>query len=528
MKKITTKSLLLGLLSGAFALSADAQSPKIVVGIMVDQLRTDYLEQLRPYFSDKGFNRLIKEGVYIPNVDFKNTVSDAPSGAAVIYTGAWPSVNGVPSAQVLDPVNKRYVATLSSDRSKARSEYSPGNLRLSTLADELYIYNGNLSKIYSLAGDPQVAVITAGHAANSAVYLDEFMGKWVSPAYYGTLVPVVSNKNFTSPISKRISSSLWRPLNDASAYSFGSKWRDGDFSYGFTGANSETYNRFKQSAPFNSEATDVAIDLLKSIKTATSPAASGMLNIAYTLAPISFDYDDDNRPELVDSYVRLDSEIGRLLEAIDKDYGAENAVIFLSSTGYAKEPAMPETDARIPTGDVTLRKAESLLNSYLSASYGNGDYVVNFQDGKLFLDAQAADKKGIDIKKLRNETKNFLLKMGGVSEAFTIDEILSSNNRRIERMALGIDPKTSPDLLVFFTPGWTVTDDNAYPPVSSKVRLGSPSTPAIIMAPGLEPETITYPVDATALAPTIATEINIRAPNGAGDKPLTLRHKNNK
>ena len=526
MKRFTTTSLLLGLLSGACAVSADAQSPKIVVGIVVDQLRTDYLEQLRPYFGDKGFNRLIKEGVYIPNVDFKNTVSDAPTGTAVIYTGAWPSVNGVSSAEQLDPVNKRNVATLSVDKNKAHSDYSPQNLRLSTLADELFISNGNLSRIYSLAGDPQVAVIAAGHAGNSAIYLDEYMGRWSAPAYYGALVPVVNNRNHSSPLSKKLASTLWKPLHNAGHYSFGNKWSNGEFTYGFNGANTDTYNRFKISAPFNTEATDVAIDLLKAIKSGNSSSTSGMVNVAYSLAPINFDYDDDNRPELVDSYIRLDSELGRLLDAIERDYGVGNAVIFLSSTGYAQEPSMPEIDARIPTGEVTLRKAESLLNSYLSASYGNGDYVIHFKDGKLFLDAKEADKKGIDIKKLRNEAKNFLLKMGGVSEVFTIDEILHSNNRRAENMALGIDPKNAPDLLVFYTPGWTVTDDNVYPAVSTKVRLSSPATPAIIMAPEFAPETITYTVEATALAPTIANAINIRAPNGAGDKPLILKHKN--
>lgn len=525
MKKLTTKSLLLGLLSGAGILYADAQSPKIVVGIMVDQLRTDYLEQLRPYFGTKGFNRLIKEGVYIPDVDFKNTVSDAPAGTAVIYTGAWPSVNGVPGAKTLDVVNKRNVATLAADRTKAASDYSPQNLRLSTIADELFIANGNLSRIYSIAGDPQVAVIAAGHAGNSAIYLDEFRGKWTTPMYYGTLVSTVNNRNNTSPLSKKLKTTLWKPLHDSGFYSFGTNWTGGDFTYGFNGNGTEVYNRFKQSAPFNAETTDVAIDLLKTIKASKASPTSGMLNVAYTLSPVNFDLDSDNRPELIDSYMRLDSELGRLLDAIDRDYGMGNAVIFLSSTGYAKEPSIPELNARIPSGEITLKKAESLLNSYLSASYGNGDYVSLIRDGQLFLDAQLADKKGIDIKKLRTEAKNFLLKMGGVSEVFTIDEILHSNNSRSEAMALGIDAKNAPDLLIFFTPGWTVTDDNVYPATSSVARFTSPATPAFILAPAFEPETITYSVDATAIAPTVATAINIRAPNGAIAKPLTLNRK---
>lgn len=523
MKRIAATSLLVGMLSGAFSITVDAGVPKIVVGITVDQLRTDYLEQLRPYFGDNGFNRLIREGVYLPDVNFKNTVADAPSGAAVIYTGAWPAYNGVAGSLTLDPALKSNVPTLKSEGKN--KDYSPRNLRLSTLADELYIAGGKLSKIYSVAGDPQVAVIAAGHAGNSAVYLDEYFGRWNTPAYYGTLPTVVANKNHKSPLSSRIASSVWKPLHDASHYNFATAWESGDFTYGYTGATRDAYNRYRISAPFHAETTDLAIDLLKSIKTGKTDSSAGMLNVAYTLSPITFDYNDDNRPELVDSYMRLDAELARLFEAIDSNYGSDNAVVFLSSTGYAVEPAIPEFDAKIPSGEVTLKKAESLLNAYLSASYGNGDYVTLIRGNQLFLDAKEADKKGLDIKALRKEAKSFLLRMEGVSEIYTIDEVLTSEARSAKDIALGINAKNSPDLFLFFNPGWTVTDDTSYPTVSSKVRLATPATPAFILSPELEPVTVSETVEATALAPTIAAAIHIRAPNGAASKPVTLKSK---
>lgn len=526
MKKLTTTSLLLGLLSGACTLTVDAKSPTIVVGIMVDQLRTDYLEQLRPYFGTKGFNRLISEGVYIPSVDFRNTVSDAPTGTAVVYTGAWPSVNGVASAEVLDQNQKKKVPVLVSETGKSKTDYSPQNLRLSTIADEIYINNGNLTKIYSIAGDPQVAVISAGHAGTSALYLDEYQGKWTTPVYYGTLPSFIFNKSHTSPLSSKIANSVWKPLNPPAFYSFGNSWNKDEFSYKYAGGTRDTYLRFRDSAPFNTELTNAAIDILKAMQSGSTSDQPGMLNIAYSLSPINYDFDNDNRPELVDSYMRLDSELGRLLDAIDRDYGKGNAVIFLSSTGYATEPDMPDFDAKIPTGEITLMKAESLLNSYLSATFGNGDYVALIKNGQLYLDSKEIERKGLDIKKLRAEAKGFLLRMGGVSEAFTIDEVIHTDNKRAEEIGLGIDPKNAPDLFLFFTPGWTVTDDNAYPSTSYKVRLATPPTPAIIMAPDVLPEVVTETVEATSLAPTISSAINIRAPNGAGAKPIVLKRRN--
>lgn len=511
---------MLGLLAGG-AMTVSAQTPKVVVGILVDQLRTDYLEQLRPYFGTDGFNRLIQEGVYIQDVDFKGSVSDAPSGAAVVYTGAWPSANGMAGKEVLDPVQKRNVPALASDPSKTRIEYTPENLRLSTIADEYVINNGVMTRVYSVAGDPQVAVVTAGHAGTSAIWLDETVAKWATPTYYGTLPPTIGNKNRTYPPSSKIASTSWRPLHPASFYGTDKTWSDGDFIYGFSGGTRDTYNRFKESAPFNTEVTDVAIDLLKSLQTGST--APGMVNLAYTVAPIGFDLDGDNRAELYDSYVRLDAEISRLLQAIDGSYGKGNALVFLSSTGYADEPEIPEAMARIPSGEITLKKIESLLNSYLSAKYGNGDYVTLIRDGKVYLDHSLAEKKGVEIRNLREEAKAFLLKMGGIGETFTVDEVVRADSPRMQNISLGIDPKNAADLFLFFTPGWTVTDDNVYPAVSEKVRLVSPPTPAFIISPGIAPEIITTTVDATAIAPTVSSLLRIRAPNGAATKPISLK-----
>lgn len=518
MKRKLTTILLSGLFAGG-VLAAEPKTPKIVVGIMVDQLRTDYLEQLRPYFGDKGFNRLMAEGVYLADVDFHGAAADAPTGTAIVYTGAWPVVNGVASAQTLDPDSRRSSPALSA-AGKAGREYSPENLRVSTIADELLINNGTLSKIYSVGADPQVSVITSGHGGAAAIWFDDAGGRWASPLYYGSLPPIISNKNRTSPLASKVSSSSWRPLHPASHYSGGNLWNLGDFNYSFSGTGRDTNLRFKLSAPFNAEVTEAAIDLMKSMQSGSGQAPPGMLSLNYSLAPYTFDFDGDNRPELTDSYVRLDAELGRLIDSLNKEYGQGNYLLFLSSTGYASEPAIPDAAAKLPSGEITLKQAESLLNSYLSASFGNGDYVALIRGNKLYLDTKTASLRNIDLKKLREESKAFLMRMSGVSEVFTIDEILKGETARAKDMALGVDAKNAPDLFISFNPGWTVTDDNTSPSVSTTVRLASPSTPAFIMAPGLAPETVTTTVDATAIAPTVTSLLRIRPPNAAASKPL--------
>lgn len=513
MKRSTCSYLLAGLISGVSCLSASAGEPKIVVGIMVDQLRTDYLDRLAPQMGASGFNRLKAEGVTIPNLDFKATVTDLPSAAAVVYTGAWPSLTGVAGSQVYDTERHRSVPTLSAKG--AKNDFSPEGLQLSTIADELVISSGPLSKIYSIAGDAQTAVVTAGHAANAAIWLDDFTGRWVSPAYYTGMPPVVANKNRTAPITATLSSTSWRPLS----YPAGNQ--ADNFSHTFNGAGHEAIIRFKNSPLFNSEIANAAIDLLRTLKQ-SSAASTPMLNVSFSLAPYIYDDNGDSRAELADAYLRLDKDLGRILDALYSEYGRDNVLLFLSSSGYAQEPQIPEGDVRLPVGEVSYKKMESLLNSYLSATYGNADYVSHIHDGNLYLNTSAIAAKGADIRKLRADAKAFLLRMSGIASIGTIDEVLGSDMASMRGIALRINPKSAPDLIVQFAPGWTVVDDNQYPVTSFKVRLAAPATPAFILAPGIEPQTVETPVDATAVAPTVCSLIRIRAPNGAADPGIGL------
>ena len=113
--------------------------------------------------------------------------------------------------------------------------------------------------------------------------------------------------------------------------------------------------------------------------------------------------------------------------------------------------------------------------------------------------------------------------MSGVADAYTLYDILSPSTPEEERLRLEVDPKTGGDIFITFNPGWTVTDDIAYPPVSKPVRESPVLAPAFIMGPGVAPRKVSLPVDATALAPTVCSLLRIRSPNGAESKPMLLQ-----
>ena len=233
--------------------------------------------------------------------------------------------------------------------------------------------------------------------------------------------------------------------------------------------------------------------------------------------------DGDFRLELEDSYLRLDGQLSRLFDAIDKYVGLNNTLVYVASTGYYDDAVEDDAKYRTPTGYFSVKRALSLLNSYLAARYGNGDYVDTFSGGHVYLDRKQIEERKLDLKEVAEASRDFLVQMSGVSDAFTMSDIMASSLPAMEAMRLGTDPKTGGDVILEFNAGWSVVDDTKFPNETQVIRSGLVQTPVFIMGPNVEPVTIGTPVDATAVAPTVTQVLRIRSPNGSASKPLNLK-----
>ncbi|MCM1377521.1 MAG: alkaline phosphatase family protein [Clostridium sp.] len=521
-------SVLVGLVGINTLMQAQVGGPRLVVGITVDQLRTDYLDYLQSMFSEKGFKRLINRGVYLRDVDFRRSVNNSATAAAVVYTGNWPGSTGLSTSKSYDPQTQRSVDKLTDSKypgNYTSDGYSPAGLRLSTIADEIMIDGGGLSNIYSIAPDAQTAIVMSGHAGSGAAWIDDNNGKWASTTYYKKFPQPLATANQYRSLSTRIDTITWKPSRAINSYPglpLHKKYYS--FSHTFPRSDRDAFRRFKVSAPVNQEITDAAIECLKQLGLGKG-AAIDMLNLSYTAAPWTEVRDGDVRIELEDTYLRLDDQIGRLLDEIDRTVGLDNVVVILSSTGYYDEATTNDPKYQIPGGEISLKRMESLLNSYLSARHGNGDYVNGVHDDRLYLSAKAIESKGLRIEEIRQEAREFLQKMSGISSAVTIDEIFTGSTPEAESLQLRVDPKEGSDIILSYTPGWTVVNDISYPQTKQPVRYSQALTPAILMAPGIISEEISTPVDATAIAPTVSSVLHIRSPNGAISRPHPLRVK---
>lgn len=491
--------VLVGLVAMNATIQANPSKPALIVGIVVDQLRTDYVDFLRDLFGEKGLRLLVDSGLVMRNVDFGVKDLNSGSAAAQIMSGSYPRTNGFTSMVT------------------SSAELTPEMLTVSTLSDEVAIDGGGMANVYAIAPDRATAIALGGHSANSVVWLDPESGLWASDSYYGPKPSVSRLTDRNASVAARIDTMVWKPLLPLDRYpGVAPQKKFYPFRYSFPTADRSVYYRFAGTPLMNREVTDLAIDYLKGLKLGNRGSdATDMLSIGLTVAPYKQASDGNYRLELADSYLRLDRDLERLLKTIDDNVGLDRTVIFLSSTGYCDEAVPDDPKFRIPSGELSLKRMKSLLNSFLSAKYGNGDYVGEIKQGNITLNRKTIEGKGLSQGELTAEARTFLSRMSGVARVYTLDELLTGLTPDSRRLFLGTDPHQAADLTVEYQPGWTVTDDLTFPIAKKVIRASAAATPAFILAPGLAAETISTPVDATSLAATVAGVMRIRSPNAA-------------
>ena len=523
--------ILTSIVASMVALSALSQNngdrPRLVVGIVIDQLRSDYIDLLQAHFGEDGFKRLMRDGAFLENVEFEVPDLDIASGTALLMSGTYPRVNGIPCSYVYDRKldRPRYILTDPTAMGDFTNDaYSPVSYCVSTISDELRINSSGMGYVHSIAADAQQAILLAGHAANSAFWIDDATGNWASTTFYKNAPQILTGRNYRLPLATRLDTMSWVPSIPLDDYpdilSFKKYY---PFRYIYSHSDRNRYAKFKKSALANTEVTTVAIEYINTLKLGNR-GQTDMLCIGYTAAPYMYTNDGDNRVENQDIYLRLDRELGRLFAEIDKSVGLSNTMVFVTSTGYYYDNTRPQERFNIPTGEFYPNRAISLLNMYLMAIYGNGQWVDGYFNRHFFLNHELIKEKQLALSELRAKSSEFLRQMSGVTAAYTFEEILN-NPASAEARALhkSTVPAYCGDVVIEVSPGWLIMDQgNDNFDEAKLIRTNAVNTPAFIMAPSVKPQKISTPVDAATLAPTISSILRIRSPNAAQAMPLSL------
>ena len=513
--------------------AAEVQQARLLVGIVVDGLDTDYLDLLRERFGEGGFRRLEREAAFIPSADFGPGL-DATAATATLMTGAAPSVSGIAANTRYDRDQLLETAVFA-DReilgNFTSAGYSPSALRVTTIADQARIASGGISIAYAVAPDPCQAIAMAGHTSNSALWLDAKTGNWASSTFYKEMPVAIATRNRTTPLLTRLDTMSWTPVLDPSLYpALPEHLKRYPFRYVFPRGSADRLKMLAASPMGNREVTSVASGLITGMKLGTHTDGTDVLNIAYTLQPYEYTKSSDTRAELMDAYVRLDRNLEQLFNEIDRSVGFDKTVLFLAATPPSTRTRREDERWGIPYGEFSTRKAISLLNMYLMAVYGNGDYVSAYHRGHFYLNNKLLKEKSLDESEVRRTAAAFLSKMTGVDRVFTVDEVIAGHaGEQPEALRRNTLAATSGDLIINVAPGFEIVDDYNTPVNDERThmveRVVATTAPVFILAPEIVPQTVGETVDARAVAPTICRILRIRSPNGASAAPLHLVRK---
>jgi len=507
---------------GSLQAQTETTVPKLVVSITIDQLRSDYLENFYSLYGADGFTRLMRNGKVYYQTDFEFRNPDEASSVATISTGTTPSVHGIISKAWYDPntLNTRNCV----DDSQFIGNFTIQNsaatqLLASTVADELKMQTNGNALVYSIAPTRETAILSVGHAANCAIWLNDATGKWCSTTYYKDFPYWLNLYNDKKSPDYNIKGLTWVPTFSVEHYRFLPTGQSELFRYAITEDKVNQYRCLISSPFINDEINKLTEELLNNTDMGRDNTPD-YLSITYYTGYYNNQGATGHEAEIQDAYVRTDRSLGQLLNLLDRKVGLNNVLVCVSSTGGNRAEAIEPKKYNIPTGEFYLNRCATLLNVYLMATYGEGQYVEAYHDKQIFLNHKLIESKQLNLAEIQEKAAQFLIQFSGVNEVFgESDLLLGSWSPLKEKVRNGYHRLRSGDLLLEILPGWTIVNEED-PTLNETVYMATPATPFIMFGAAVKPEIIRTPISAKRIAPTIAGALHIRAPNASEAFPL--------
>ena len=483
------------------------KAPKLYVSIVVDQLRTDFLYEFEGLYCDGGFKRLLSSGKVYENVYYAFDNIDRATAVSTLSTGTNPYVSGIVAERWLDRKSLRVVNCVEDKNCKgvySNEALSPASLKSITITDEIKRATRGNAIVCSIAPDGDAAVLAGGHAADIVLWKNNMAGYWSSSSYYG-LYP-----SWAADMNKKVQGKprKWTPLFKTSEYNnFGEK-APSAFSYSFDGKkNVITY---KTTACINDEVNEMAFAFLENSEVGKDDVVDCLALTYYAGnydgAPMS------HRPiEVQDMYARLDRNLAALFDELDKRFGLENVVVSLSSTGYVMENGEENSSYRLPSGTLYSERIQALLNVYLSAKFGKGDYIEGVYGTQLFLDNKLIERMELDKMTVISQAVEFLKSLDGVEDVFTIYRLGGMLSPELQFAKNGYNPVGSGDLWLRLMPGWRLVEDELL--VSRQVYRSPVMFPVVIYGAGVEHSVVDKLTPANIMATEMARVLRVRRPN---------------
>lgn len=544
MKKIKVISFLSMALLGCGTASAQQSNtvaierPKLVVGIVVDQMRWDYLYRYQKRYTDGGFKRLLGEGFSCENTMIPYVPSVTAIGHTCIYTGSVPSIHGIAGNNFVKEGKKVYCTDDDSVKpvgttSKA-ALMSPRNLWVSTIGDEMKIASNGRAKVVGVALKDRASILPAGHNPNGAFWFDDQTGCFITSSYYMDRLPKWVEAFNGKRLPEQYLSQKWNTLYPKNTYTE-STTDENEYENGIReGVKAtlplnlpELYKKYGygiiRNTPFGNSLT---LDMAKAAIDGEQLGADDETDLL-AVSCSSTDYIGHqvgtHAIETEDTYLRLDKAIADFLAYLDSKVGKGNYLVFLSADHGAMNNAAFLQDRRIPAGSWNASATAKKLNQVLAKEYPEaGDIVKTVMNYQVFFNRDMIKSKQLDFDNIKQTVVNVLKEDPSV--LYACDMAKASTESIPEevksRIINGYNRERSGDVVIILKPNFYAhsmkgTDHGAWNSYDTHI-------PLVFMGWGIKHGATTKQTFMTDIAPTIAAMLHVQAPNGCVGKAICL------
>lgn len=513
--------------------------PKLIVGIVLGQMRYDYIFRYWDKMGEGGFKRLVNEGTFCKNAHYNYLYTQTCPGYATISTGAMPSVHGIVADQWFDRLKNKTVVCTEDDLYKTtggsydEGRRSPLQLLSSTIGDELRISNNFKSKVISVSLDAEAAVLSAGHSASGAYWYDKENGNWITSSYYADSLPAWVLTFNQKKLPDIYLAHQWETLLPISVYTE-SLPDDNELEVGINKQKTFPYNlallskrsngkknyELLKYTPYGNNYTkDFALSAIveENLGKHENP---DLLLIGFSSSEYIGKLYGANSVEMEDIFLRMDKDLEHFLSFIDENIGFENTLLFLTSDhGIASIPKYLAENG-IPSGIFNQEQAMALLESYLNVVFGKGDWIKLYSNQEIYLNQNLIEDSKLNLEAFQTTVAQFMVQFSGVANTMTTTTLQKSNftSGIFNKMQNSYNQKRTGDVILNLEPGWIDKSDNATLPNSSYSY--DAHVPLIWYGWKIPRKTIYQPVDITTIAPTIAGFLDILSPNGSYATPM--------
>ncbi len=507
--------------------------PKLVVGIIIDQMRYDYLTRFESKYGDGGFKRLINGGFSLENAHFNYIPTYTAVGHTSVYTGTTPDNHGIIGNNWYDKYAKKSIYCVDDANYKTvgnngdGGKKSPYRMLTTTMTDQLKLAQNMNGKTIGIGIKDRSAILPAGHTANAAYWFDGgSVGHWISSSYYLKELPRWVTRFNTSGKADEYLKKPWNTLYDIATYTE-SIADDNNFEEPFKGedkpifphdipslrSKNNNYSIIKAIPAGNSLTVDFA-------KAAIDGENLGQSDFTDFLA-VSFSSTDyvghqfgvDSK-EIQDTYLRMDKDLERLLNHLDQKVGQGNYTVFLTADHAAVQVPSYLKSIKIPANYFSYKKFEDYLKSVTKKYFGAEDFIENISNFQVFLNKENIEKKNFTVTNVADVIAENAILFKGIYKSVTAKSMQSGTFSKgiLNYLQNGYNQKFSGDVLLVPSPS-TIS----YPKKGSTHGSGysyDTHVPILFYGKGITVGSSNKKFEIIDIAPTISNLLGIEFPNG--------------